>query len=99
MLRTHTRGWGSPSGPAWPAGTSRRPGRSTRSAYGRASMVELRPHPLFGWIPAELRDVLLDFHWDRERLWAMEIEPTEVDIDELAWQLDLPFWSDGERFF
>jgi hypothetical protein len=62
-------------------------------------MVELRPHPLFGQIPAELRGVLLDFHWDRERLWALEIEPTIVAVDELEWQLDLPFWRDGERFF
>ena len=62
-------------------------------------MVELLPHPLFGQIPAELRGVLLDFHWDPERLWALDIEPTIIPVDELAWQLDLPFWRYGERFF
>lgn len=62
-------------------------------------MVEVRPHPLFGQIPAELRDVLLDFQWDLDRLWALEIEPTELDVRQLEWQLDLPFWRDGERFF
>ncbi|MBM7783587.1 hypothetical protein [Tenggerimyces flavus] len=62
-------------------------------------MIELQPHPLFGQIPPALRDVLLDFRWDLERLWALEIEPTELDVDQLAWQLDLPFWRDGERFF
>jgi hypothetical protein len=62
-------------------------------------MVELQPHPLFEQIPAVLRDVLLGFHWDPNRLWALAIEPTEVELSELEWQLDLPFWRDGDRIF
>ncbi|OAT67980.1 hypothetical protein AWB85_08910 [Mycobacteroides immunogenum] len=50
-------------------------------------------------MPAELRDVLLDFHWDRERLHALTLPTRTVPSAELAWHLELPFWSaDGAPF-
>lgn len=46
-----------------------------------------------------LREVILDFYWDVERLHALELPVRRVAVTELAWHLDLPFWSaDGVPF-
>ncbi|GAB2705784.1 hypothetical protein [Nocardia thraciensis] len=51
------------------------------------------PFPLLAQVPAELRDVILDFHFDLERLHALDLPVRTVPTAELAWHLDLPFWS------
>jgi len=50
-------------------------------------------------VPAALRDVLLDCEWDRAALHALELPVDHVAVDELRWQLDLPWWRDGARYF
>lgn len=50
-------------------------------------------------MPAVLRDVLLDFVWDRERLWSLDLPVTCVPMAELDWHLRLPMWAhDGRPF-
>lgn len=44
-------------------------------------------------MPAELHDVILDFRWDIERLHALDLPTCTVAASDLAWHLDLPFWS------
>jgi hypothetical protein len=57
------------------------------------------PFPLLSVLPRELRDVILDFHWDVELLHGLDLPTTEVPVAELAWQLRLPFWArDGRPF-
>ena len=58
-----------------------------------------RPFPLAALVPESLRGVLLDFHWELERLWALDLPVAEVAVEELAWHLDLPFWAAGGRPF
>ncbi|TDD16879.1 hypothetical protein E1218_28885 [Kribbella turkmenica] len=58
-----------------------------------------RPFPLLAELPRELRDVILDFHWDQRLLWALELPVVEQPVAELAWQLELPFWALGGRPF
>ena len=59
-----------------------------------------RPFPLAHLVPDELRGVLLDFHWDVRRLHALPDLPTaRVPAADLAWHLDLPFWSAGGKPF
>ncbi|GAA1679529.1 hypothetical protein GCM10009745_24270 [Kribbella yunnanensis] len=56
-----------------------------------------KPFPLP--IPPILRPYILDFHWDLERLHALELPTTEFVVAELAHHLDLPFWAYNGRPF
>jgi hypothetical protein len=43
--------------------------------------------------------VLLDFWWDTERLWQLDLPVTEMPVERLTWQLTLPMWQiDGVPF-
>jgi hypothetical protein len=52
-----------------------------------------KPFPLLPLVPPSLRPVVLDFTWDREKLWAQQLPAEEVALDELRWHLVLPMWS------
>jgi hypothetical protein len=54
---------------------------------------------LFAQLPGKFRPYALPLAWDRERLWALDLPVAEVPVAEFAWQLDLPWWRLGERFF
>ncbi|MBD3328631.1 hypothetical protein GF340_05005 [Candidatus Peregrinibacteria bacterium] len=38
----------------------------------------------------------LPFWRDNNKLWALEVPTEEMDINELLWILDIPFWEDEE---
>jgi hypothetical protein len=40
-----------------------------------------------------------ELEWDRERLRQLELPVEDMSVAALAWQLELPFWRDGERYF
>ncbi|TCC40977.1 hypothetical protein [Kribbella speibonae] len=50
-----------------------------------------RPFPLT--VPAELTAYILDFHWDVERLHALDLPTVDLPVADLAHHLDLPFWA------
>lgn len=50
-------------------------------------------------MPAVLRDVVLDFVWDRDRLWSLDLHVTWVPVAELDWHLGLPMWALNGRPF
>jgi hypothetical protein len=54
---------------------------------------------LYPQVPDELRPYVLELEWDRERLWQLELPVEDMSVDALAWQLALPWWRDGERYF
>ncbi|TCO24741.1 ParB-like nuclease family protein [Kribbella steppae] len=57
------------------------------------------PFPLLSELPPELKNVILDFHWDVALLHRLELPVVELRVAELAWQLRLPFWAwDGRPF-
>lgn len=62
-------------------------------------MVQRRPFPLLAERPASLDGVILDFHWDLDRLHALSLPEREVSISTLEWHLHLPFWAAGGRPF
>ena len=64
------------------------------------SMLErLSRHRLFTDIPAALRGWLLPIDWDRERLWALDLPHRRLELEELRWHFDLPWWRrDGVWF-
>jgi len=39
----------------------------------------------------------IDFHWDVRKLWAADLPTVELDVAELSWLLNLPFWSVDRR--
>lgn len=62
-------------------------------------LERLPRHPRFAEIPTALRDWLLPIDWDRERLWALDLPRRRLELEELRWHLDLPWWRhDGVWF-
>ncbi|WP_344356288.1 hypothetical protein [Brachybacterium phenoliresistens] len=62
-------------------------------------MVDRLPFPLLAERPAELEGIILDFHWDLQRLHGLHLPSWEVRTATLRWHLELPFWPSGSRPF
>jgi len=43
-------------------------------------------------MPQIIKDVGFDFNWDEEKVWELDIPVEEIDIEELEWHFDVPFW-------
>ncbi len=68
----------------------------------RASEIEYpgaEPFDLWDVVPARLQAVLPNVMWSRDRLHQLELPVVELLVDELAWQLDLPWWRDSHEYF
>src|SRR3989338_4045596 len=46
-----------------------------------------------GKIPKIIEDVGFDFRWDSKKVWKLDIPTTEMDIQELVWHFEIPFWE------
>ncbi|MBU1083038.1 ParB/RepB/Spo0J family partition protein [Patescibacteria group bacterium] len=44
-------------------------------------------------LPKEIQEEGMDFHWDNQKMWSLDIPIEEMDVCKLEWQLDLPFWD------
>lgn len=44
-------------------------------------------------LPKEIQEEGMDFHWDNQKMWSLDIPIEEMDVGKLEWQLDLPFWD------
>ncbi|QLL08893.1 hypothetical protein [Mycobacterium vicinigordonae] len=56
----------------------------------------LRRFVLRDQVPDILRDVILDVQWDASMLHALSgLTEVKISVNELAWHLGLPFWSDN----
>lgn len=61
---------------------------------------ELPPYPRAHLVPEQLRDVLLDFWWDTERLFALDLPAlAPIQVADLEWHLSLPIWTHLGRQF
>lgn len=50
-------------------------------------------------LPKIIKEVGFDFRWDNEKVWALDVPVTQVDIKELDWHFDIPFhWHNGEIY-
>jgi len=57
------------------------------------------PFPLLDEMPDSLRGVILDFHWDLDRLHSLRLPEQALPVPDLDWHLQLPFWAvDGRPF-
>jgi hypothetical protein len=43
--------------------------------------------------PEIIKQVGFDFDWDSKKVWALEEPVVEMDIAELLWHFDIPFWE------
>jgi len=50
-------------------------------------------------VPSALQGVLLDFHWDLDRLLFLDLPVEEVRVRDFVWLLDLPFWREEGEWF
>ena len=48
-------------------------------------------------LPEEIKEHGLDFHWDNQKVWSLNIPVEEMDITELEWMLDMPFWHNKDE--
>lgn len=58
-------------------------------------MAQRLPFPLLAERPSTLEGIILDFHWDLDRLHALPLPEREASIATLRWHLELPFWTAG----
>lgn len=42
--------------------------------------------------PKIIDEVGFDFHWEEEKVWALDVPVEEMDMSELEWHFDIPFW-------
>jgi len=61
--------------------------------------LEAKPFQLWDRIPSAMRGVLLNIRWDRDALFQLSLPVEEIPVGELRWQLELPWWRDGDRHF
>ena len=43
--------------------------------------------------PQIIKDVGFDFSWDSKKVWALDIPAEEMDMQNLIWHFDIPFWE------
>lgn len=43
-------------------------------------------------VPKEIQEHGLDFHWDNQKVWSLDMSVEEMDISEIEWMTELPFW-------
>ena len=43
-------------------------------------------------VPQIIKEVGFDFHWDESKVWALDVPIEEMDIKDLEWHFDIPFW-------
>lgn len=43
-------------------------------------------------LPKRLAEVYVDFYWSQTKLWGLDIEVSEIELERLEWILDFPVW-------
>lgn len=43
-------------------------------------------------LPKIIKDVGFGFSWEEEKVWRLNVPTEEMDIKELEWHFDIPFW-------
>ncbi|MDP3728232.1 MAG: ParB N-terminal domain-containing protein [bacterium] len=50
-------------------------------------------------IPKIITDVGFDFDWIEEKVWKLQYPIEEINIEELVWHFDIPFWNKPHGFY
>jgi len=65
----------------------------------RNPLLDTKPFDLWSKMPPVMQALLPNVQWDRARLHALALPVVELPVTSMRWQLDLPWWRDGERRF
>lgn len=50
-------------------------------------------------IPSSVLESGLDFDWDEQDVWQLDYPTQEIDIQQLTWHFEIPFWDwDGQTY-
>lgn len=44
-------------------------------------------------MPKIIQEVGFDFDWKSKKVWALKYPAEEINIKELEWHFDIPFWN------
>jgi hypothetical protein len=50
-------------------------------------------------LPKIIKDVGFDFHWEEKKVWDLDLPVEEMDLSELEWHFDIPFWWTEGGFY
>ncbi|MDP2671316.1 MAG: hypothetical protein Q8P13_02525 [bacterium] len=50
-------------------------------------------------LPKIIKEVGFDFSWDEGKVWTLNIPVEEMDIGELSWHFEIPFWGSTNGFY
>ncbi|MFC1625244.1 hypothetical protein ACFL15_02635 [Patescibacteria group bacterium] len=50
-------------------------------------------------LPKIIKDVGFDFRWDEPKVWKLDAPVEEIDISELEWHFNIPFWWTKEGYY
>ena len=63
---------------------------------GKARFIVLIMHKE---LPQIIKDVGFDFHWSEEKVWALDVPVEEMDIKDLEWHFEIPFWNTQNGYY
>lgn len=50
-------------------------------------------------LPKVIKDVGFDFHWDVKKVWVLDLPVEEMNMKDLEWHFDIPFWWTKGGFY
>ena len=50
-------------------------------------------------LPKIIKDVGFDFNWSEEKVWSLDISVEMIDIKELVWHFEIPFWDTKNGYY
>lgn len=50
-------------------------------------------------MPKIIEEVGFDFDWSNEKVWALDVPVEEMDIKDLEWHFDIPFWNTSNGYY
>ena len=57
-----------------------------RNVNGKIKVIKKRV------LPDIIKEVGFDFHWEEEKVWALDLPVEEIPVSDLEWHFDVPFW-------
>ena len=50
-------------------------------------------------LPKIIEEVGFDFWWSEEKVWALDLPVEKIDIKELEWHFEIPFWNTKKGYY
>jgi len=50
-------------------------------------------------LPKIIEEVGFEFNWSENKVWALNIPVEKIDIKELVWHFEIPFWNTKDEYY